>query len=87
MLEIRSDETVERLFALGAGLHHLPERGRRVPELHGHPEYEIIREIILPGKARIFYLFVPDSDEVVILGLLPKGREFHRKALGHYFNP
>ena len=83
--DISADETVEQLLALAAGLRRLPERGRKVPELAGRPEYDIVREIILPRKARIFYLFIPDSDEVVILGLLTKGREFKLKVLGHYF--
>ncbi|HEY9231269.1 MAG TPA: hypothetical protein VIS78_03965, partial [Blastocatellia bacterium] len=60
--------------------------GRRVPELAGRPEYAIVREIILPRKARVLYLFIPDSDEVIILGLLTKGREFKLKVLGHYFD-
>ncbi|MCI0490198.1 MAG: type II toxin-antitoxin system RelE/ParE family toxin [Blastocatellia bacterium] len=86
LLEIRSDKTVEQLLALAAGLRRLPDRGRRVPELQDRPEYNIVREIILPRKARMFYLYIPDSDEVIILGLLTKGREFHIKALGDYFN-
>ena len=86
LLEIRSDKTVEQLLSLAAGLKRLPHRGRRVPELEGRPEYDIVREIILPRKARVFYLHIPDSDEVIILGLLTKGREFHSKALGRYFN-
>lgn len=64
---IPSDETVEELLALAAGLARFPQRGRHVPELQGRPEYEIVREVILPRKARVFYLFVPDSDEVIIL--------------------
>jgi plasmid stabilization system protein ParE len=70
LTSIPSDETVEELLALAAGLARFPQRGRHVPELEGQPEYEIVREVILPRKARVFYLFVPDSDEVIILGLL-----------------
>jgi hypothetical protein len=58
---IPSDETVEELLALAAGLAHFTERGRRVPQLENHPAYEIVREVVLPRKARVFYLFVPDS--------------------------
>ncbi|HXG64006.1 MAG TPA: hypothetical protein VNO70_02795, partial [Blastocatellia bacterium] len=76
-----------QLFALAAGLSKLPERGRRVPELDGRPEYDIVREIILPRQARLFYLFIPDSDEVIILGALTKGQTFRRRMLGSYFNP
>lgn len=82
---IPSDETVEELLALAAGLARFPERGRHVPELHDHPAYGIVREIILPHKARVFYLFVPDSDEVIILGLLPRGGAFSPRALGPRF--
>lgn len=70
---VPSDETVEELLALAAGLARFPQRGRQVPELKGRPEREIVREVILPRKARVFYLFVPDSNEVIILGLLPRG--------------
>lgn len=82
---IPSDETVEELLALAAGLARFPERGRRVPELQNHPAYEIVREIILPRKARVFYLFVPDSDGVIILGLLPRGGSFRSRVLGPRF--
>src|SRR5947208_6400195 len=85
LIAIVSDETVEELLALAAGLARFPERGRRVPELQNHPAYEIVREVILPRKARIFYLFVPDSDEVIILGLLPRGRVFQSHVLGPRF--
>ena len=50
---ISSDELVEQLLALTAGLGRLPERGRRVPELQGQPIYDLVREIILPRKARV----------------------------------
>lgn len=86
LTEITADDLVEQLLALAGGLNRFPERGRKVPELKDHPAYEIVREIILPRKARLFYLFIPDSDEVIILGLLTKGREFRPKILGHYFN-
>jgi plasmid stabilization system protein ParE len=56
---VPSDEAVEELLALAAGLARFPERGRRVPELAGRPEHEIVREVILPRRARVFYLFVP----------------------------
>ena len=82
---IPSDETVEELLALAAGLARFPKRGRRAPELEGHPAYEIVREVILPRKARVFYLFVPDSDEVIILGLLPRGKVFRSHVLGPRF--
>ncbi|PYS78114.1 MAG: hypothetical protein DMF66_07490 [Acidobacteria bacterium] len=82
---IPSDETVEELLALAAGLARFPRRGRYVPELQDHPEYEIVREVILPRKARVFYLFVPDSDEVIILGLLPRGGAFRSRVLGPRF--
>jgi plasmid stabilization system protein ParE len=81
----QSDETVEELLALAAGLARFPERGRRVPELMNHPAYEIVRELILPHKARIFYLFVSDSDEVIIIGLLPRGGVFRSRLLGPRF--
>lgn len=83
---VSSDKTVEQLLALAAGLSRFPERGRRVPELQNHSAYDIVREIILPGKARLFYLFIPDSDEVIILGLLMAGRLFRSRVLGHYFS-
>jgi plasmid stabilization system protein ParE len=82
---IPSDETVEELLALAAGLARFPQRGRRVPELQDHPAYEIVREVVLPRKARVFYLFVPDSDEVIILGLLPRGGVFRSRVLGPRF--
>lgn len=82
---IPSDETVEELLALAAGLARFPQRGRQVPELEGRPEHEIVREVILPRKARVFYLFVPDSDEVIILGLLPRGGMFRSRVLGPRF--
>ena len=82
---IPSDETVEELLALAAGLARFPQRGRRVPELEDHPAYEIVREVVLPRKARVFYLFVPDSDEVIILGLLPRGKVFRSRVLGPRF--
>lgn len=82
---ISSDELVEQLLALTAGLGRLPERGRRVPELQGQPIYDLVREIILPRKARVFYLNVTDSDEVIVLGLLLGGQLFSRKVLGRYF--
>ncbi len=82
---IPSDETVEELLALAAGLARFPERGRHVPELQDQPEYEIVREVILPRKARVFYLFVPDSDEVIILGLLQRGGAFRSRVLGPRF--
>ena len=72
-------------IALAAGLARFPQRGRQVPELEGRPEYEIVREVILPRKARVFYLFVPDSDEVIILGLLPRGGVFRSRVLGPRF--
>lgn len=84
---IVSEAMVDRLLGLAGGLARFPERGRRVPELEGRPEFTIVREVILPRKARLFYLFIPDSDEVIILGLLLKGREFRISALGPYFNP
>ena len=83
---IPSDETVEELMALAAGLATFPLRGRRVPELEKHPSYEIVREVVLPHKARVFYLHVPDSDEVIILGLLLKGRAFRAGVLGPRFD-
>ena len=82
---IPSDETVEELLALAAGLARFPQRGRRVPELEDHPAYEIVREVVLPRKARVFYLFVPDFDEVIILGLLPRGKVFRSRVLGPRF--
>ena len=82
---IPSDETVEELLALAAGLSRFPKRGRHVPELQNHPAYQIVREVILPRKARVFYLFVPDSDEVIILGLLPRGGVFRSRTLGPRF--
>lgn len=82
---ISSGETVEELLALAAGLPRFPERGRHVPELQDQTEYEIVREVILPHKARVFYLFVPDSNEVIILGLLPRGGVFRSHVLGPRF--
>lgn len=82
---IPSDETVEELLALAAGLARFPQRGRHVPELEDHPAYEIVREVILPRKARVFYLFVPESDEVIIIGLLPHGGAFRTRVLGPRF--
>lgn len=85
--DLDSIEFVEQLAALVSGLSRFPERGRKIPELAGQPEYEIVREIILPRKARVIYLFIPDSDEVLILGIIFKGRIFRREVLGPYFNP
>jgi plasmid stabilization system protein ParE len=82
---IPSDETVEEVLALTAGLARFPERGRHVPELQDQPEYEIVREVILPRKARVFCLFVPDSQEVIIFGLLPRGGVFRSRVLGPRF--
>jgi plasmid stabilization system protein ParE len=82
---ISSDTTVDELLALAAGLARFPQRGRHVPELQDYPTYEIIREVILPRKARLFYLFVSDSDEVIILGLLPRGGIFRANVLGPRF--
>jgi plasmid stabilization system protein ParE len=82
---IPSDGAVEELLALAAGLARFPERGRHVPELQDHPAYGIVREVILPRRARVFYLFVPDSDEVIILGLLPRGGVFRSRVLGPRF--
>jgi plasmid stabilization system protein ParE len=83
--DVESDELFEKLLALAAGLGRFPERGWRVPELVGTPPYDIVREIILPRAARVFYLFVTDSDEVVILGFLLRGQEFRPATLGPYF--
>jgi len=85
LIAIPSDETVEEVLALAAGLTRFPERGRKIPELENHPAHEIVREVILPRRARVFYLFVPDSDEVIILGLLPSGRVFRTRFLGPRF--
>ncbi len=63
-------------MALAAGVASVTWGWRHVPELENHPAYEIVREVVLPRKARVFYLFVPDSDEVIILGLLPRGGVF-----------
>lgn len=79
------DETVEELLALAAGLARFTQRGRHVPEFEGRPEHEIVREVILPRKARVFYLFGPDSDEVIILSLLPRGGVFRPRVLGPRF--
>lgn len=83
---IPSEKTVEELMALAAGLGSFPRRGRRVPELAHHPAYEIVREVVLPRKARVFYVFVPDSDEVIVLGLLARGKVFRARALGPRFD-
>jgi len=80
-------ETAKRLFELSRGLATFPDRGRRIPELTGEAEFNILREIVLPGKALVIYLFIPDSDEVLILGIIPKGRIFRREVLGPRFNP
>jgi len=82
---IPSDETVEELLALAAGLARFPQRERYVPELQDRHEHEIVGEVILPRKARAFYLFMPDSDEVIILGLLPHDGAFRSRALGPRF--
>lgn len=87
LLEFGSPEMADELFTLSAGLARFPERDRRVPELAGDPEYDIVREVILPRKARFLYLFIPDSDEVHVLGIILKGGIFRREALGHYFKP
>jgi plasmid stabilization system protein ParE len=73
------------LLALAAGLARFPQRGRHVPELQDHPAYQVVREVILPRKARVFYVFVSDSDEVIILGLLPRGGVFRSYVLGPRF--
>ena len=84
---VENDELADQLVALAFGLNRFPERGRRVPELSGQSEYDIVREVILPRKARLIYLFIPDSDEVLILGIILKGGIFRRDVLGPYFNP
>ena len=86
LTQVRSDEIVDQLIALAAGLSRFPNRGRRVPELEGRGAYDLVREIILPRKARLFYLFIPDSDEVIILGLLTGGQRFRSGVLRHYFD-
>ena len=82
---VESDEAFGQLIALAAGLRTFHDRGRRVPDLRGKPSYAIVREVILPKTARLFYLHVTDSDEVVILGFLLKGQTFSVGALGRYF--
>lgn len=44
-----------------------------------------VGQSLLPHKARVFYLFVPDSDEVIVLGLLPRGGAFRPRGLGPDF--
>jgi hypothetical protein len=85
LADVESDETFNHLHA--AGLRTFLNRDRRVPELRTRPGYDIVREIILPRRARLFYLHVPDSDEVIVLGFLLKGRPFTSKVLGRYFEP
>jgi plasmid stabilization system protein ParE len=85
LASVTSDETVKQILALAAGLGQLPQRGRRVPELEGQSVHEIVREVILPRRARMFYLFVPDSDEVIILGLLLRKQQFRSHLLGPRF--
>ena len=87
LADIESDELEDQLIALAAGLSRFPERGRKIPELFGEPEYKILREVILARKARLLYLFKPDSSEVLILGIILKGGIFRRELLGPYFNP
>jgi plasmid stabilization system protein ParE len=87
LFEFGSLGMADELFTLSAGLARFPERGRRVPELVRHSEYNIVREVILPRKARLLYLFIPDSDEVLVLGIIFKGGIFRRDVLGPYFNP
>jgi hypothetical protein len=36
-------------------------------------------------KRESFYLYLPDSDEVIILGLLPRGGAFRSRVLGPRF--
>jgi plasmid stabilization system protein ParE len=83
---VPADDAVEKLLALAAGLARFPLRGRRVPELQDSREYEIVREVILPRTARVFYIHIPDSDEILILGLLLRGRKFDQRALGPRFD-
>jgi plasmid stabilization system protein ParE len=83
--DIESDETFERLIALSGGLQVFPDRGRRVPELRGKPAHALVRELILPKTARLFYLYIPDSNEVVILGFLLRRQLFTSSVLGRYF--
>ena len=87
LADIESDELEDQLIALAFGLNRFPEHGRRIPELFGDPEYNIVREVILPRKSRLLYLFIPDSDEVLVLGIILRGGIFRREVLGHYFNP
>jgi plasmid stabilization system protein ParE len=87
LADIESDELEDQLIGLAFGLNRFPGHGRRVPELIGEPEYNIVREVILPRKARLLYLFIPDSDEVLVLGIILKGGIFRRDVLGPYFNP
>jgi plasmid stabilization system protein ParE len=87
LADIEFDELEDQLIALAFGLNRFPERGRRVPELAGDPEYNIAREVILTRKARLLYMFIPDSDEVLVLGIIFKGGIFRRELLGSYFNP
>lgn len=87
LADIESDELEDQLIALALGLNRFPERGRRVPEMFGDLEYDIVREVILPHKARLLYLFIPDSDEVLVLGIILKSGIFRSEVLGPYFNP
>jgi plasmid stabilization system protein ParE len=84
--EVESDATFEEIVALAAGLATFPDRGRRVPELRDTPVYDLVRELILSKTARLFYLHIPESDEVVVLGFLLRGRVFTWKILRRYFS-
>jgi plasmid stabilization system protein ParE len=86
LTDVESDEVFDELVALAAGLRTFPDRGRRVPELRGAHAYDAVREIILPKTARLFYLHIPESDEVVVLGFLLKGQVFTWKVLRRYFS-
>lgn len=86
LADVESDEVFEALLALAGGLSTFPDRGRRVPELRETRAYDAVREIILPKAARLFYVVIPESDEVVVLGFLLKGRAFTWKVLRRYFS-
>ena len=62
----------------GGGLRPISRAGWRIPELRESPECDILREVVLPHEARMIYLFVPDSNEGIILGLFTKGRRLGR---------
>jgi plasmid stabilization system protein ParE len=83
---VRSEHDFEGILDATARLGRFPELGRRIPDIKSKAEYSILREVIVPLRARIFYVHILESDEVLILGICHAGQRFRRSMLGHRFS-